>query len=236
MIRRAWLVLSMVLISTSAYALPMISLTSLQVHNPPGGTPANVETPAIKSMFVMSNESDPGINIDSILWEFASSVFVDSAAGGPGYGGFRDYTVAPAGVYGFGGDFGAHGTGEFQTTVQANSDVLAGYTGPTSFTDGANSLFLTFNDFNPGETFGFWTDIDSTNDTTGRLEGHDFDGSKTKIAFSDGSVINYIWELPGDQKRSFYAKDVTNAVPEPSTMLLLGSGMFGAFLRKRKKT
>ena len=186
----------------------------------------------------MQNDSDSGINIDSILWEFESPIFIDSASGSPGFGGFRDYMVSPAATY------GGTGAGEFEITVLANSDTLTGYTGPVSFADGATSLFLTFNDFAPGEAFGFWTDLDTTNNTKGRIGSSDFNGSKTTITFSDGSILDYTWVLPDNSGRSFYAQAEIpgggggggGAVPEPMTFLLFGSGgVLGAFLRKKKQ-
>src|SRR5262245_54885730 len=109
----------------------------LQVHNPTGGNPSNPEPAGTKSQFIMQNTSDAGVLIDSILWNFASPIFVDSTSAAPGFGGFRDYTVSPADTY------GGLNPGENQITVAANSDVLTGYTGPTSFTNGANSLSLS---------------------------------------------------------------------------------------------
>ena len=230
--------LSVFLMSGYAHALPLVSIAELEVHNPTGASFPDGTEKNPKSQFYMTNQSDPGITIQSIFWDFSTSdgdVFIDSALGGPGFGsssgadkGYRDYQVAPA---------------DATVPVLANSDVLTGYTGPTSFADGVQSMLLTFNDFDPNETFGLWTDLDSTLNTTGRVGNIDFNGTKTKIVFSDGSIVDFVWDLPANNGRTFLAEDLvgtpppppTNVIPEPSTMMLLSSGIVGAFLRKRKK-
>jgi hypothetical protein len=203
----------------------LLDLTSLQVHSPAG--PGNPES-SPKSQFVMQNDSTSGALIDSILWEFSSPVFIDSASGGAGFGSFLNYTVSSAQTY----------SGSFDITVGANSDVTTGYTGPTSFTDGINSLFLTFNDFDPNEAFAFWTDLDSTTDSSGRIIGDYFDGTKTTVTFSDGYIEEYVWNLDGNNGRSFFAQYVggtptTNVVPEPASLLLLSGGMLGVLARRK---
>ena len=235
--KKVVILLAMITLLTAryAYAMPMVSIASLQLDNPTGPSFPDGTEKNPKSQFYMTNESDPGITIQSILWDFstsAGSVFIDSALGGPGFGsssgadkGYRNYQVAPA---------------DATVPVLANSDVLTGYTGPTSFVDGATSMLLTFNNFDPSETFGLWTDLDSTLNATGRVGNRDFDGAKTKVVFSDGSIVDFTWDLPDNDGRTFIAADLvgtipgTGVVPEPTTMILFGSGMVGAFLRKRK--
>ena len=190
----------------------------------------------------MQNTSAPGIDITSIFWQFASPIFIDSAAGAPGFGSFRDYEVSSAQTYGTASD-------PFQITVLSISDVLTGYVGPLSFVDGATSLLQNFNDFNPSEAFGFWTDLDTLNDTTGRVSNADLNGSKTTVNFSDGSSLVLDWVLPANNngRTAFCDPNNTasgciqennqedqNPVPEPTTLMLLSGGILGAFLRKKR--
>ena len=210
-------------------AVALTDLVSLQVHNPNG--PGNPES-APKSQFVMRNDSDPGVTINSILWTFASPLFIDSTSSSPGFGSFLNYTVSPAQTY------GSTNPGEFQITVGGTSNITTGYTGPTSLTNGAISLLLTFNSFDAGEAFAFWTDLDTSNNSSGQIIGNDFNGSKTKVTFSNGYVYEYTWNLAGNNGKSFFAYDVggqtnTAAAPEPMSLLMLGGGLVGTFLRKK---
>jgi len=80
----------------------------------------------------MSNNSDPGINITQITWNFISSVFFDTTIVSPGWGGYRDYQVYPTAE-----TISADST---SITIGLNSDVTTGYTGPTSIPNGNNSI------------------------------------------------------------------------------------------------
>ena len=185
-----------------AKAIGGVSL--IQIHNPTGPSDGSGNEAASKSQFVIQNTSTPGINITSIFWQFASPIFIDSAAGAPGFGSFRNYAVSPAQTYGTVSD-------PFQITVLSNSDVLTGYVGPTSFVDGATSLLQNFNNFNPSEAFGFWTDLDTLNNTTGRVNNADLNGSKTTVQFSDGSSLVLDWVLPNNNGRTAFCDPNTTS-------------------------
>ena len=102
--------------------------------------------------------------------------------------------------------------------------------------DGSSSLTITFASFVVGQTFGFGVDTDffSSPDATG-LRGTDFAGATATAVFSDGSTRTGTYVRLIEQDVGAEVDIVTDPVPEPGTLLLIGSGLTGLALRRRRR-
>lgn len=123
-------------------------------------------------------------------------------------------------------------------TPRSGSDITTGLTGNT-VVDGGSTLNITFNDFQPTETFIFDIDVDDADPLgSATVLGNELIGATAFADFSDGQRVSGIFAaIPGRPEASGFSATgitVTPPIPLPAPALLLfgGLGLLAA-LRKR---
>ncbi len=159
-------------------------------------------------VFSIANTSGPGHQITDVIIDLGTSVggaFFDTAPGFPGL--LLSFPFTPDG-----------------------GSVATGWSSVVGGADGSTLLSLSFTDFDPGEIFSFFIDVDVP--FSPLVSGDHFSGA-TITALVTGSDL----PLVGTYKKflPFGAKADLDPVPEPGTWLLLSTGLVGLLGWSRKR-
>ncbi len=167
--------------------------------------------------FSMTNTSDGGETVTGFRLDIApAGLIYDTVNGGPGIP--NGVAFAPAG----------------------GTDVTTGLLlTPVVVPDGATLLSLSFGGFDPGETFRWNIDVDPAGGGDPSIYGNEMIGALAYVDFSDGQTLEGILAaVPGNPNASQFTVTgivPTDPVPEPGTLLLLGSGLVGFAARRRRR-
>lgn len=138
--------------------------------------------------FVVSNDSASGQTITRVLIDLSDSMMMDMV--------FDPFATA--------GDLGGR---DFTPGTGSENVGITGHSFTGSRDGGFDVLEVTFDDFQPGESFAFAVDCDPTSilgvptpgpNDTGSVSGLELAGASVTIEFSDGSLLtNDLFRIPG---------------------------------------
>lgn len=191
------------------------SLCAGNVYASSEGISFRIDGDTFNSPYSVSNSSSPGINITKFHIDLSSTgIQFDTVNGQPGVD-----NSAPFSSIG-------------------GTNVTTGLFSPSSVLDGAKILDLFFNDFNPGETYSWYIDVDRGN-TIATVIGNELIGTSVYIDFSDGYRISGLMQAdPLSSTAAVFAashRDQTPNVPEPESIAMIGLGLLGFSLSRKRK-
>lgn len=133
--------------------------------------------------------------------------------------------------------FDTEGGGGTPFTPVNGSAATTGLVGLPVIPDNAKAFSITFNDFDPGESFAYRIDVDIN--AGGSISGQGLIGAKVFFDFSNGTRSEgFLRAVPGQANASTFVTDriVTTAVPEPTTwaLMIAGFGLAGSGLRRAR--
>jgi hypothetical protein len=195
------------------------------------------------------NHTTSGLNITRIEVQLGANMVFDTNGSG-----LDGLAIALAST----GTSNGYTVGHFGTSWTANSTASqVGLVGVLSslVVDGSRTATFNFTDFNPGEAWGLYVDLDTLNNSREDPAGSDMNGVLVRVFFqgvatpltsscSDPAYTPGVDECYpstfGGNKKSFPSSNsatvVAVATPEPASFVLYGAGLIGLGLLRRSRS
>jgi hypothetical protein len=126
-----------------------------------------------------------------------------------------------------------NGTAGTPFSANGDSGILTGLVDGANPADGASVLDISFTDFNAGETFGWFIDIDGASGSPITVTGNMLINATVSIWFSNGErLFGSLVAVPGNSQASqlfITGRDNgnPNGTPEPGSLALAGLALLG---------